>query len=63
MMPIDTTLRLSSDAFDAVVAANGELPTGGKVLEVLTKARFLCCCDGAGERLSTLGYTPDAVVG
>lgn len=63
MTQTDTILGLSPDAFDAVVAANGELPTGGIALEVLSKARFLCCCDGAGERLSALGYMPDAIVG
>lgn len=63
MTQTDTILGLLPDAFDAVVAANGELPTGGIALEVLSKARFLCCCDGAGERLSALGYMPDAIVG
>lgn len=49
--------------FDAVVAANGELPTRGPALDVLRGARFLCCCDGAGERLWRLGFRPDVVVG
>lgn len=63
MEKIDSIVSLACSGFDAVVAANGELPTGGTALQVLRNAKFLCCCDGAGERLSALGFKPDAVVG
>lgn len=54
---------LSGMEFDAVVAANGELPTVGPAFRVLRNARFLCCCDGAGERLFAMGFKPDMIVG
>lgn len=58
-----TIPSLSGFDFDAVVAANGELPTGGPALSVLRGAKFLCCCDGAGERLWNMGFKADVVVG
>lgn len=63
MAVVDNIVNLSSGGFDAVVAANGELPVGGIALQVLRNAKFLCCCDGAGERLSAIGFRPDVVVG
>ena len=63
MTTTDNAEGLAADGFDAVVAANGELPTGGVALEVLRKARFLCCCDGAGERLLAQGFSPDVIIG
>lgn len=62
-MMTDNVFSLADCDFDAVVAANGELPTGGVALQVLRNAKFLCCCDGAGERLLALGFKPDVVVG
>lgn len=58
-----TIPSLSGFGFDAVVAANGELPTGGPALSVLRGAKFLCCCDGAGERLWNMGFKANVVVG
>lgn len=49
--------------FDAVILADGEFPTADIPLQILRKAKFLCCCDGAVAKAIEQGFMPDAIVG
>lgn len=49
--------------FDAVILADGEFPTADIPLQILRKAKFLCCCDGAAAKAIEQGFMPDAIVG
>lgn len=46
-----------------VILANGDFPTSPEPLKILSEATFVCCCDGAAEKLICYGRTPDAIVG
>lgn len=54
---------LQSDAFDAVVIANGDFPTHAVPLALIGGARMLVACDAAGEQLLRRGIVPTAIVG
>lgn len=49
--------------FDAVILADGEFPTADIPLQILRKAKFLCCCDGAAAKAIAQGFMPHAIVG
>ena len=53
----------SQPHFDAVILADGEFPTADIPLQILRKAKFLCCCDGAAAKAIEQGFMPDAIVG
>lgn len=56
--------RLTKDSvFDAVVLCDGDYPSHEIPLSLLQSAAFLCCCDGAGQKLIARGGNPDAIVG
>ena len=46
-----------------LIIANGEFPTSPKALSVIDDASYICCCDGAAEKLLAYGRVPDAIVG
>ncbi len=48
---------------DAVILAGGEYPTGAAPLEILERAEFVACCDGAADEYIARGNTPDAIIG
>ena len=48
---------------DAVIICDGDFPTSEIPLSVLSKAEYLCCCDGAAVQCIERGMTPDAIVG
>ena len=54
---------LQSDAFDAVIVANGDFPTHAVPLALIGGARMLVACDAAGEQLLRRGIVPTAIVG
>jgi len=49
--------------FNVVVLADGVFPHKPKILELLTKAEKVICCDGSAGKLLHFGRTPDYVVG
>lgn len=53
----------SQSTFDAVILAAGDFPSAGIPLQILSEARFLCCCDGAAAEAISRGFMPDAIVG
>ena len=46
-----------------VILADGDFPNSPVPLEILKKASFVVCCDGAAASLAGLGIIPDAIVG
>ncbi len=48
---------------NVVILADGDFPTSPEPLRLLSEARFVCCCDGAAEKLIAFGRIPDAIVG
>lgn len=48
---------------NVIVLADGDFPTSPTPLKLLSEAAFVCCCDGAAERLIAYGRIPDAIVG
>lgn len=48
---------------EAVILADGDYPTHATPLDVLRRAHYLCCCDGAARQLAARGLQPDAIVG
>ena len=50
-------------AYQAVIIANGEIPSHAVPLQLLKSARSIICCDGAVNQLLTLGLEPTAIVG
>jgi thiamine pyrophosphokinase len=48
---------------DAVILANGDYPTNPIPLQVLAKAPFVVCCDGAANEHIARGFTPDVIIG
>lgn len=50
--------------FDAVILCDGDYPTHPVPLAILRRARFVCCCDGAGlNHIINHGGHADAIVG
>lgn len=47
----------------SVVLCDGDFPTHPVPLSVLRGARYVCCCDGAGQKFIDRGGHPDAIVG
>ena len=54
---------LNTDNIDVVVLANGEYPSHHTPLSLITKGLPIVCCDGAIEKLDSLGILPLMVVG
>lgn len=48
---------------DAVILANGDYPSTPIPLQVLAKAPFVVCCDGAANEHIARGFTPDVIIG
>ena len=48
---------------DTVILADGAFPENNSVLDILSQARTIICCDGAADTLLAHGMTPDFVVG
>lgn len=48
---------------NVIVLADGDFPTSPTPLKLLSEAAFVCCCDGAAEKLIAHGRIPDAIVG
>lgn len=48
---------------EAVILANGNFPNSPETLETLNHASYVCCCDGAAEKLIAYGRIPNAIVG
>ncbi|MAZ61384.1 MAG: thiamine diphosphokinase [Candidatus Marinimicrobia bacterium] len=46
-----------------VIVANGEFPKNSIGLNILKKAKFIICCDGAADKLLKNGYTPNLIIG
>ena len=55
---------LTPDAsFDAVILGNGDFPKHALALQLLARAPYICCCDGAATHAIEQGYMPHAIVG
>lgn len=50
-------------SFDAVILGNGDFPTYPLALELLKKAPYLICCDGAANALLAQGILPNQIIG
>lgn len=48
---------------EAVILANGNFPNSPETLDTLNHASYVCCCDGAAEKLIAYGRIPNAIVG
>ena len=48
---------------EAVILAGGDYPTAELPLTILSKARYVVCCDGATNEYIAHGNMPDAIVG
>ena len=48
---------------DAIILADGSFPTDKSVLNLLSKANNIICCDGAAESLIKFGLQPSFVIG
>ena len=46
-----------------VIVANGEFPKNPIGLNLLKKAKFIICCDGAADKLVKKGYSPNLIIG
>ena len=55
-------MNLLSD-YSVVILANGETPSHEVPLQLLRQARHLICCDGAVDKLQSLGVSPEVVIG
>ena len=47
----------------AVILANGEFPKSKHLLDLLTNADFLICCDGAINSLMSIELVPNLIIG
>ncbi len=52
-----------TNKIDAVILANGEYPTQTQPLDILNKASYVVCCDGAADAFIEKGHVPDAIIG
>lgn len=48
---------------EAIIIANGRFPKSQQVLEILNKAKYIICCDGAIKNLDSHNITPDIIIG
>lgn len=48
---------------ETVILADGAFPENSSVLDILSRAKTIICCDGAADTLLAHGMTPDFVVG
>lgn len=48
---------------EAVIIANGRFPKSNRVLEILHRAEYIICCDGAIKKLDSHNISPDIVIG
>ena len=48
---------------DTIILADGAFPENSAVLDILSRANTIICCDGAADTLLAHGMTPDFVVG
>ena len=56
-------LFIDESAYQAVIIANGEIPSHAIPLQLLKSVRSIICCDGAVSKLLTLGLEPTVIVG
>lgn len=49
--------------YSTVIVGNGETPQGKIPLQFLQCAHFIVCCDGALDKLLSIGVQPDIVIG
>ncbi len=57
------TVKNIHNKAEAVVLANGEYPAHPLPSEVLAKAPYVVCCDGAADEYIRRGNIPDAIIG
>lgn len=57
------TVKNIHNKAEAVVLANGEYPVHPLPSEVLAKAPYVVCCDGAADEYIRRGNIPDAIIG
>lgn len=48
---------------DAVILGDGDYPVHPIAVSLLRRAKYLCCCDGAGRQYIEHGGMPNAIVG
>lgn len=55
----------SIDTFspDAVILAAGSYPSHKIPIDILRRAKYVCCCDSSAEEYIRRGLTPNAIVG
>ena len=46
-----------------VILANGQFPAAQQVLDLLSAADIVICCDGAADKLAGFGMTPHFIIG
>ncbi len=49
--------------YNTIIVGNGEAPQGEIPLLFLQRARFIVCCDGALDKLLSIGIKPNVVIG
>lgn len=49
--------------YSTVIVGNGETPQGRIPLQFLQRAHFIVCCDGALDKLLSIGVQPNVVIG
>ena len=54
---------MKDKVFDAIIIGGGEYPTAEQPLQVIEKAPYIVCCDGAADEFIAKGHVPDAIVG
>lgn len=54
---------MNAGRYQTVIVANGAFPTGNAALDILRNAKEIVCCDGAVDKLTTVGFQPTALVG
>lgn len=48
---------------ETVILANGSYPSNDIPLDILSKASYVVCCDGAANRYIENGFIPDVIIG
>ena len=49
--------------YSTVIVGNGETPQGKIPLQFLQRSHFIVCCDGALDKLLSIGVQPNVVIG